>query len=192
MNVFGFNDDLNLDDRVIVQNATDNQIYQVVERPKYLLQFEQKDLEQDFLFCISKAESKKTTIFLALLIVLNKVVIFSDILQDGKFKYTTQFWSMFPILIFELVLIYKLNNPVLDSVHVWTYLLLIYGIIVLIVLLSFQVKYLGQWIRAGFNELQIQLTLSLIFFMRNVMLRHFILTYLIYFVIQIPIITIVN
>jgi hypothetical protein len=37
MNVFGFNDDLNLDDRVIVQNATDNQIYQVVERPKYLL-----------------------------------------------------------------------------------------------------------------------------------------------------------
>jgi len=24
MNVFGFNDDLNLDDRVIVQNATDN------------------------------------------------------------------------------------------------------------------------------------------------------------------------
>ena len=40
MNVFGFNDDLNLDDRVIVQNATDNQIYQVVERPKYLLQFE--------------------------------------------------------------------------------------------------------------------------------------------------------
>lgn len=40
MNVFGFNDDLNLDDRVIVQNATDNQIYSVVERPKYLLQFE--------------------------------------------------------------------------------------------------------------------------------------------------------
>ena len=27
MNVFGFNDDLNLDDRIIVQNATDNQIY---------------------------------------------------------------------------------------------------------------------------------------------------------------------
>jgi hypothetical protein len=24
MNVFGFNDDLNLDDRIIVQNATDN------------------------------------------------------------------------------------------------------------------------------------------------------------------------
>ena len=50
MNVFGFNDDLNLDDRVIVQNATDNQIYNVVERPKYLLQFEQRDLEQDFLY----------------------------------------------------------------------------------------------------------------------------------------------
>ena len=33
---------------------------------------------------------------------------------------------------------------------------------------------------AGVNELQIQLTLSLIFMMRNVLLRHFLLTYLIY------------
>lgn len=45
MNLFGFNDDLNLDDRIIIKNATDNNIYNVVERPKYLLQFEQKDLE---------------------------------------------------------------------------------------------------------------------------------------------------
>ena len=35
MNVFGFNDDLNLDDRIIVQNAQDNQQYNMVERPKY-------------------------------------------------------------------------------------------------------------------------------------------------------------
>ena len=62
---------------------------------------------------------------------------------------------MFPIFAFELILIYKLNNPSLSSVHIWTYILLIYGIIVLIVLLSFQVKYLHQWTRAGFNELQI-------------------------------------
>jgi hypothetical protein len=45
MNVFGFNDDLNLDDKEIVKSATDNQIYKVVERPKFLLQFDQKDLE---------------------------------------------------------------------------------------------------------------------------------------------------
>ena len=126
----------------------------MVERPKYLLQFEQKDLEQDFIYQISKAESRKTTIFLALLIILNKVIIFGDILQDGgNFKYTAQFFSMFPILAFELLLIYKLNNPSLQYVHVWTYLLLIYGIVVLMVLLSFQVKYLGKWTRAGFNEL---------------------------------------
>lgn len=37
MNLFGFNDDLNLDDKVIVTNATDNLTYKVVERPKYLL-----------------------------------------------------------------------------------------------------------------------------------------------------------
>ena len=60
---------------------------------------------------------------------------------------------MFPIFIFELLLIYKLNNPQIEYVHIWTYLLLIYGIIVLIVLLSYQAKYLGRWTIAGFNEL---------------------------------------
>ena len=45
MNVFGFNDDLNLDDRIIVQNPTDNQNYNLVERPKYLLSFELKESE---------------------------------------------------------------------------------------------------------------------------------------------------
>lgn len=45
MNVFGFNDDLNLDDRIIVSNPTDNQNYNLVERPKYLLSFELKDSE---------------------------------------------------------------------------------------------------------------------------------------------------
>lgn len=47
MNVFGFNDDLgtSLDDKVIILNPTDNQIYNLVERPKYLLSFDLKDSE---------------------------------------------------------------------------------------------------------------------------------------------------
>jgi hypothetical protein len=189
MNVFGFNDDMNLDDRLIVQNATDNQIYNLVERPKYLLSFELKDSEQEFLYTISKQEAKKTTIYLAQLILLNKIVIFGDILQDGEFEATVQFYCMFFIFAFELVLIYKLNNPTLQHVHFWTYLLLIYGIVVLGILLSYQVKYLGTWTVAGFNELQIQLTLSLIFMMRNVLLRHFIITYTVYLVTWLAVVT---
>ena len=54
MNVFGFNDDLNLDDRLIIQNPTENQIYNLVERTKFLLVFEFKDTEQEFLYTISK------------------------------------------------------------------------------------------------------------------------------------------
>lgn len=88
MNVFGFNDDLNLDDRVIIQNPTDNQFYNLVERPKYLLVFELKDSEQEFLYTISKQEARKTTIYLAQLILLNKIVIFGDILQRGVFELT--------------------------------------------------------------------------------------------------------
>ena len=180
MNVFGFNDDLNLDDRVIIQNPTDNQLYNLVERPKYLLSFELKDSEQEFLFTISKQEARKTTMYLAQLILLNKIVIFGDILQDGVFEDSAQFYLMFVIFLFELILIYKLNNPKYEQIHLWTYMLLIYGIVVLIVLLSYQAKYLGRWTIAGFNELQIQLTLSLIFMMRNVLLRHFIITYTVY------------
>ena len=143
MNVFGFNDDLNLDDRLIIQNATENQIYNLVERPKYLLSFDLKDSEQEFLYTISKQEARKTTMYLALLILLNKIVIFGDILQDGDFNFTVQFYVMFPIFLFEVILIYKLNNPTQDMVHFWTYMLLIYGIIVLGILLSYQAKYLG-------------------------------------------------
>jgi hypothetical protein len=88
MNVFGFNDDLNLDDTVIIQNATENQLYNLVERPKYLLSFELKDSEQEFLYTISKQHARLTTIYLGLLIVLNKIIIFSDVMQTGQFQYT--------------------------------------------------------------------------------------------------------
>jgi hypothetical protein len=37
-----------------------------------------------------------------------------------------------------------------------------------------------MWAIAGFNELQIQLTISLIFMMRNVLLRQYIITYCVY------------
>ena len=84
MNVFGFNDDLNLDDRLIIQNPTENQIYNLVERPRYLLQFELKDNEREFLFFISKGEARKTTSYLALLILLNKIVIIGDVLSQFK------------------------------------------------------------------------------------------------------------
>jgi len=53
-----------------------------------LLSFELKDSEQEFLYTISKQEARKTTMYLALLILLNKIVIFGDILQDGEFKDT--------------------------------------------------------------------------------------------------------
>jgi hypothetical protein len=69
--------------------------------------------------------------------------------------YTPQFYFMFFIFLFEITLIYKLNNPTYEMIHFWTYMLLIYGILVLGILLSYQVKYLGQWTIAGFNELQI-------------------------------------
>ncbi len=47
MNVFGFKDDLDasLDDKMIILNPTENQIYNLVERPKYLLYFDLKDSE---------------------------------------------------------------------------------------------------------------------------------------------------
>lgn len=90
MNVFGFNDDLgaNLDDRIIIQNPTENAKYNLVERPKYLLQFEAAESEQEFLFKISKQEARKTCLILILLMILNKVIILGDILEIGEFTVT--------------------------------------------------------------------------------------------------------
>ncbi len=59
---------------------------------------------------------------------------------------------MFAIFAFELVLIYKMKNPTAEYIHFWTNMLLIYGIVVLIVLLSYQAKYLGKWTITGYNE----------------------------------------
>jgi class 3 adenylate cyclase len=89
---------------------------------------------------------------------------------------------MFPVLMIEIVLCYKLSNPRLEQIYFWTGCFHVYSLLVLGVLLSLQVKYLGKWTQAGFNELQIQLTITLIFFMRNILLRHFIITYTIYMV----------
>jgi len=47
-----------------------------------------KESEQEFLFTISRMEAKKTTIYLLLLIILNKIVIFGDTLQNGEFTMT--------------------------------------------------------------------------------------------------------
>lgn len=140
-----------------------------------------REAEQEFLYTISKQEAHKTTSYLAQMILLNKIVIFGDMFQE-KFTPTFQFFLMFPIFIYEIVLIYKLNNPTLEYIYFWTYALHLYGIMVLGILLSYQAKYLGQWTIAAFNELQVQLTISLIFMMRNVLLRHYILTYTTYMV----------
>lgn len=112
MNVFEFNDDMGqLDDRVIIQNPTENAKYNLVERPKYLLQFENKESETEFLFKISKQESKKTSAIMLVLCVLNKLIIIGDQVETMQFNATGQFIAMFPILVLELILIYKLNNP---------------------------------------------------------------------------------
>lgn len=155
MNLFGYNDDLNLDDRIIIKNATDNNIYNVVERPKYLLQFEQKDLEQEFLYIISKKEAFRTSMFLVLLSLLNKIIVLGDQILDGEFKVTAQFVIMFPIFLMEVILCVKLANPRLDQIYFWTACFHLYSLLVLGVLLSLQLKYLGKWTQAGFNELQI-------------------------------------
>jgi hypothetical protein len=183
MNVFGFNDDLGplQDDRIIIQNPAENAKYSLVERPKYLLQFDYKDSENDFLFKMSKLEAKKTTNILFMLLVLNKLIIIGDILEHGSIEFSIQFMSVFPIFILELLLLYKLNNPTREGVNFWTGVLGIYGVIVLVVLMSLEMKYLNNWSRAGFNELLFETTMSLLFFMRNIFLRQFILIYLAYF-----------
>lgn len=134
------------------------------------------------MYIISKKEAFRTSLFLVLLCILNKIIVLGDQILDGEFSATPQFIIMFPIFVFEIILIIKLGNPKHDQIYLWTALFHSYSLAVLGVLLSLQLKYLGKWTQAGFNELQIQLTITLIFFMRNILLRHFIITYMIYMI----------
>ena len=84
---------------------------------------------------------------------LNKIIVLGDQLLDGAFSWTPQFILMFPIFALEIILCYKLNNPNEAEIYLWTALLHFYGLTVLGILLSLQLKYLGKWTQAGFNEL---------------------------------------
>jgi hypothetical protein len=107
------------------------------------------------LYVISKQEQSRTPMFMILLMVVNKVIVLGDQLQDGEFSVTPQFILMFPVFIWEVILVSKFANPRLDKIYFWTLVFHMYGICVLGILLSLQVKYLGKWTQAGFNELQI-------------------------------------
>lgn len=145
MNVFEFNDDLGqqLDDRLIIQNPTENAKYNLVERPKYLLQFENKDSEQEFLFKISKQESRKTCFIMIVLCILNKLIVIGDQIETQEFSLSSQLMAMFPIFVFEILLIYKLSNPKKEQVLFWTISFIVYGVIVMSILLSLEFQYIG-------------------------------------------------
>ena len=186
MNVFGFSDDLGpqLDDRLIIKNPAENARYLLVERPDYLLTFEGKESEREFLFRTSKQEAKKTSIVVVMLLILNKLIIVGDLIERPEFEATPQFIAMFPIFVIECILIYKLNNPTKATVDFWTTVLQLYGTIVLSLLMTLLFKHLGTAsIRANFNELLFELTLSLFFMMRNIFLRHFVICYGLYVVV---------
>lgn len=83
MNVFSFNDDLGpqLDDRLIILNPTENAKYNLVERPKYLMAFDNKEAEVEYLFKIVKTEFKKTGFIMVSLAVVNKLLIIGDYIE---------------------------------------------------------------------------------------------------------------
>ena len=64
-------------------NPTENAKYNVVERPKYLLSFEGRDSENEFLFKISKQEGKKTSVLMFMLLLLNKLIILGDMIEQA-------------------------------------------------------------------------------------------------------------
>lgn len=87
------------------------------------------------------------------MMILNKIIVLGDQILDGEFSTTPQFIMMFPIFIFEVILCLKLANPKQEYIYFWTFCFHIYSLAVLGVLLSLQLKYLGKWTQAGFNEL---------------------------------------
>jgi len=126
MNVFAFNDDLNMDDRIIVQNPTENQIYNLVERPKYLMQFEIRESEREFLLHVTKSEQKRSLGYLLCLALINKVTIFANAYYDEIWS-DVVFWILLScFVVIELILLTQYNNFTIDSAEYWKLGILVY------------------------------------------------------------------
>lgn len=75
LNIYGFNDDLKVDDKIIIKNPTENQIYNFVERPKNLYSFELREAEDEFVYALHQKETASTIRNLTLTAILNKVYV---------------------------------------------------------------------------------------------------------------------
>mmetsp|Transcript_1513 Transcript_1513/g.2055 ORF Transcript_1513/g.2055 Transcript_1513/m.2055 type:complete len:94 (-) Transcript_1513:887-1168(-) len=86
MNVFGFADDLNADDRKIVKNQTENTTFRLVERPRFLMSFELKDQEDEYLLHLQSAEIKRTLRYLVWLVLFPKVTGFWEVFKSTQIE----------------------------------------------------------------------------------------------------------
>lgn len=84
----------------------------MVERPKYLLNFEHQDIEKQFLSYLFKEESRWTIILFIILQFIYKIIIGLDIFYTGEFYFSVQLIIAIPLLIYEYFLFQKIiSNP---------------------------------------------------------------------------------
>ena len=145
MNVFGFNDDLNMDDRIIVQNPTENQIYNLVERPKYLMQFEFRESERELLLHVCKSEQKRSFGYLVFLAVLNKFSIFANAYYDEIWSDEVFVTLLSCFVVIELLLLTKYNNFTIESIDYWRYVMHLYFLLSMGALLYYQMMCANDW-----------------------------------------------
>jgi hypothetical protein len=72
------------DDRKIASNPTENKEYNLVERPKNLIKFNQYDIEKHFLFTLFKSEKVNILTFLIIYILLNKLMLIFYTLEANQ------------------------------------------------------------------------------------------------------------
>mmetsp|Transcript_41485 Transcript_41485/g.63312 ORF Transcript_41485/g.63312 Transcript_41485/m.63312 type:complete len:404 (+) Transcript_41485:122-1333(+) len=191
VNIFGFHDDLIIDDRMILRNPQENQVYNLVERPENLLSFELKETETEFQYSTCKTKRRQNLLYFGLTIFLFHFFVLADIklLRDrGDRNHWTVFLLQFAVIPGEVFLFSKIKTPEPDPQGKQVIGFSIYWFFVLALILYFKYENIHDPVMGPVTEAQLDILLSLVF-MLNTLLMHQMAKVLAIFVVGVIVLT---
>jgi hypothetical protein len=129
------------DDRMIFKNAVENSQYKLIERPTYLLSFNQNQfyLEENFRFSLLKDDQWRKFVFLGILNIFNKLALAFYLLEikTGKGLQESDYYSVLyvyivAVVLLEILLIWRVKTVHTESFQGTSYLLLVYFVLLLV------------------------------------------------------------
>mmetsp|Transcript_24990 Transcript_24990/g.38803 ORF Transcript_24990/g.38803 Transcript_24990/m.38803 type:complete len:331 (-) Transcript_24990:1097-2089(-) len=118
-NVYGFNDDIKVSDLEILSKPSENLSYNLVERPRYLLTFENQETEREFWFTLFQREAGRTKMLFLLQAVVQKAILFTSLIPIDRLGEAINTKLSVALVVFEVYLFFSFPRVTVDSLPGW-------------------------------------------------------------------------